>query len=106
MHFLKPNSEFEYTSVLAGSLNYSQIKGNQFVVLTNLHSISSGLAAGISTFLADGGSVAIFPADKCDAESYNKFFSSVGAAAITAESDAEQEMARINLQQNIFKDVF
>jgi hypothetical protein len=102
----KGQAEFDYTSTQAGSLNYSQIKGNQFVILADLHTISSGLSAAIGSFLADGGSVALFPGDKCDVESYNKFLATVGAGSISGASDAEQELARIDLQQNIFKDVF
>jgi hypothetical protein len=92
--------------VPAGSLDYSQIKGNQFVILSNLSSISSGLSAAIAAFLTNGGTVCVFPGYKCDMQSYNAFFSSLGVSAFTDLNEGEQEVAKIDLQQGIFKDVF
>ncbi|CAM6004413.1 unnamed protein product [Sphagnum balticum] len=37
----KAQPEFEYNAVPSGNLDYSQIKGNQLVVLCDLNSISS-----------------------------------------------------------------
>lgn len=102
----KNQSEFDYTSVASGSLDYSQIKGNQFVVLSNLNSISSGLSAALNTFLANGGTVCLFPGYKADLESYTAFLSSMGLNSLTAMKEEEQEVAKIELQQGLFKDVF
>jgi hypothetical protein len=102
----KNQAEFEYTSVPSGSLDYSQIKGNQFVVLSNLNSISSGLSAALITFLANGGTVCLFPGYKADLESYTAFLSSMGLNSLTAQKEEEQEVAKIDLQQGLFKDVF
>jgi hypothetical protein len=92
--------------VPSGSLDYSQIKGNQFVVLSNLNSISSGLSAALITFLANGGTVCLFPGYKADLESYTAFLSSMGLNSLTAQKEEEQEVAKIDLQQGLFKDVF
>jgi hypothetical protein len=102
----KDQPEFDYHAVPAGSLDYSQIKGNQFVILSNLSSISSGLSAAIAAFLTNGGTVCVFPGYKCDMQSYNAFFSSLGVSAFTDLNEGEQEVAKIDLQQGIFKDVF
>ena len=102
----KDQSEFEYKSVPVGSLDYSQIKGNQFVVLSNLNNISSGLSAALNSFMTNGGTVCLFPGYKCDQESYNAFLSSLGLNTFTGLKEEEQEVSKINLQQELFKDIF
>jgi hypothetical protein len=99
-------AEFVYRSTAIGGLNYSEVKGNQLVVLSNLHAISSGLAAAITGLLEQGGAVAIFPADKCDKESYTQLLTQLGAPALTTWNETEQEVNRIDIRQHIFKDVF
>ncbi len=102
----KNQSEFNYNSSLIGALNYSQLSGNQLVVLANLKTIPSGLSSVLASYLEQGGAVLVFLADKCDQDGYNKFFTSVQANTISGFAEQEQEMAKINLQQNVFKDVF
>ena len=102
----KDQTEFEYTSVTSGSLDYSMIKGNQFVVLANLNSISSGLSAALGSFLSNGGTVCVFPGFKNDVESYNAFLSSLGLNTFSDFKEDEQELAKIDMQQGLFKDVF
>jgi hypothetical protein len=102
----KDQPEFEYKSVPSGSLDYSQIKGNQFVVLSNLNNISSGLSAALNSFLTDGGTVCLFPGYKCDIESYNTFLTSLGLNTFTGLKEEEQEVSKIDLRQELFKDMF
>ena len=102
----KDQPEFDYTSSLVSTFDINGLKGNQLVVLDNLKSISSSLAAAINAYVTDGGAVAVFPADKCDVESYNRFLNNLQANSITGFSETQQDLAGINLQQNIFKDVF
>ena len=102
----KDQSEFEYKSLPVGSLDYSQIKGNQFVVLANLNNISSGLSAALNSFMTNGGTVCLFPGYKCDQESYNAFLTSLGLNVFTALKEEEQEVSKIDLHQELFKDMF
>lgn len=102
----KDQTEFDYSSVSSGSLDYSLIKGNQFVVLANLNSISSGLSAALGSFLSNGGTICVFPGLKIDVESYNAFLSSLGLSTFSDIKEEEQELAKIDMQQGIFKDVF
>lgn len=102
----KDQPEFDYTSTLASVFDANALKGNQLVVLNNLKSISSPLAASINSYVTEGGSVAVFPAEKCDIESYNRFLNNLQANSIAGFSETQQDLAGINLQQNIFKDVF
>ncbi|MBS1623073.1 MAG: hypothetical protein JST83_03570, partial [Bacteroidetes bacterium] len=102
----KDQPEFDYQSALSGSLDYSRIKGNQLIVASGINTISSGLATALSGFLADGGTVCLFPPEKVNAESYNSFLSSVGAGTLGGYKETEQDIARIDLQQGLFRDIF
>jgi hypothetical protein len=102
----KEQPEFDYTSVNIAAWQADMLKGNNLVILDNLKSISATLSAAISSYISDGGAAVVFPADKCETESYNRFLNNLRANSITGLSEQAQEMATLNLQQNVFKDVF
>lgn len=102
----KEQPEFDFTSVGISGFEPDMLKGNSLVVLDNLKGISATLSAALNTYLGDGGSAVVFPADKCETESYNRFLNNLRANSISGFSDQTQDMAEINLQQNVFKDVF
>ena len=82
----KDQPEFGYTTSLVSNFDANALTGTQLVILTNLKTISSPLAAAINTFVNDGGAVAVFPADKCDMESYNRFLNNFQGNSITGFS--------------------
>ncbi|HLP18933.1 MAG TPA: BatA domain-containing protein [Chitinophagales bacterium] len=102
----KNQQEFNYTSTMASGFDANALKGNQLVILDNLKTISSSMSAAIVTYLNDGGAVAVFPGDKADVEAYNRFLNNLHANSISGFSEVAQDLAGINMQQNIFKDVF
>ncbi|MFN8309049.1 MAG: BatA domain-containing protein [Chitinophagales bacterium] len=102
----KGQPEMDYQTSEIGRLDYSIIKGKQLVVLCNLKSISSGLAAALQSYLKEGGAVVIFPSEKADLASYNSGLSSLQVAALGPYTTDPQELREINLQQAIFRDVF
>ncbi len=102
----KNQPEFNYTAALPGAFDANALKGNQLVILDNLKDIPAAMGAGIVSYLNDGGAVAVFTAEKADVESYNRFLNNLHANSISGFSENAQDMAGINLQQNIFKDVF
>ncbi len=102
----KNQAEFDYTSTLVSAFDANALKGNQLVIIDNLKNIPASLAAAVNAYVTDGGAVAVFPAAQCDMESYNRFLNNLQANSITGFSETQQDLAGINLQQNIFKDVF
>ena len=102
----KNQDEFEYLSINANSFQPEVLRGNQLVVLDGLNEIPASLAAAINTYLADGGAVAVFPSTKIQMESYNRFLNNLQSSSITGFTEQGQDMASINVQQNVFKDVF
>jgi hypothetical protein len=102
----KNQSEFNFNSINTSSFDAQVLAGNTLVILDDLKTISSPLAAALNSYLADGGAVTVFPGGDCELEAYNRFLNNVQANSITGFSEQPQDLAGINLQQNIFKDVF
>jgi len=102
----KDQAEFNYTAVQLNSFDPAVLQGTQLVILADLKTIPTGIASAITEYVANGGAVALFPGDKCEIEAYNRFLNNLQANSITGFSETPQDMATINLQQNIFKDVF
>lgn len=102
----KNQAEFDYITTTESGFTTEMLQGTQLVLLDNLKSVSSSLSAAINAYVADGGAVAVFPGAKAEMESYNRFLNNLGANSITGFNEQPQEMASLNLQQNVFKDVF
>lgn len=102
----KNENEFTYNTVNAANFDPQNLAGNRLVIVDGLKSIPASLAAALIAYMGNGGAVAVFPAAQCDQESYNRFLNNAQANSITGFNETAQELAGINLQQNIFKDVF
>ncbi len=102
----KNQPEFEYTSTLAATVQPDLLKGKQLIVFDNLKSISPALTAAANSYLTEGGAIVVFPGEKCEMEAYNRFLNNLQANSITGFSEQTQDLAGINLQQNVFRDVF
>jgi hypothetical protein len=102
----KDQPEFDYTAVSLSGFSPDMLADNNLVVLDNLSSVSATLSASVNTYISNGGAAVVFPAAKCETESYNRFLNNLRANAISGFSEQAQDMAGLNLQQNVFKDVF
>ncbi len=98
--------EFDFRSLTSEVFDVNLLKEAQLVILNNVSNISSPLTAALTSFVANGGSVAVFPAPQCNTESYNRFLTGMKANPILDFVDQPQDIATINLQQPVFYDVF
>ncbi len=97
---------FKVSNQSSGNVQYSQFPQYQMVVLSNLVSISSGLAAELSQYVKNGGNVVTFPAPSVDLTSYTNFFNTTQANVLNGFENTPREVAMVNLDEFIFKDVF
>jgi len=88
------------------NINYANFPTYRLIILDDLDKISSGLAAELIKFLADGGSLSIFPSKNADLSTYNAFFNQISANTFTAKSTENRSINKINLNQEVFKGVF
>ncbi len=100
------DSLFRYTESEEGKLDYSALKSNSLIVLSELKTISSGLAQELSRFVNNGGSLVVFPHPESDLKSYASFLPTVSAGIYEANDTANTKVDQINYEQEIYKDIF
>lgn len=100
------DSLFVYKSAVADRLDYSTLSANRLIVLNELKSISSGLAQELKRFMDNGGHVLVFPAEAADLNSYKEFLVLSGANFPDSKDTADTKVGQINLEHEIYKDVF
>lgn len=99
-------SVFSYKPATVTQINYAEIKQQQFIILTDVQDISSGLSEALRNFITEGGSLLLFPEDKANLSSLNSFLTSIGAANLSSWNSAPRQVTYINTQEKIFHDVF
>jgi len=87
-------------------LDYSTLSNNKLIVLNQLKLISSGLAQELKRFVSNGGSVLVFPNAESDLNSYKEFLTSLNVNYFERLDTAKTKVDKINLDNDIYKDVF
>ncbi|MBS1659168.1 MAG: BatA domain-containing protein [Bacteroidetes bacterium] len=100
------NDFFKFRNVAFNQLKYDEILQQRLVILNGVKQPGSGLAAQLSTFLEQGGSVCIFPDATADVSSYNSFLATLGADAMGSFLPAEKTVTAINRNDELFLNVF
>ncbi len=99
-------SEFDFTSSPIGNINYASLANTNFVILSNVQNVSSGLADELKKFVANGGALAVFPSEKADIASLNNFLSSINAGKLNPLVTEDVAGGEINLSQKLVRDLF
>ena len=87
-------------------LDYSTLSNNKLIILNELKTISSGLAQELKRFMSIGGSVLVFPNSEIDLNSYKEFLLTANANYFERLDTVATKVDRINLEHEIYKDVF
>ena len=90
---------FKVTNQPSGNVQYSQFPQFQMVVLSNLVSISSGLASELAQYVKNGGNVITFPAPSVDLTTYSNFFNTLQANNLAGFENTPREVATVNLDE-------
>jgi hypothetical protein len=102
----KNQTEFDYTQTSAASFNADQLKETQLLIFDHPKSITAEMNSIANNYVSEGGSLLVFPPQNADLTSYNRLLNNFQAPSITEWTEAAQDLAPIDVQQNIFKDVF
>lgn len=89
-----------------GQLDYSILENVELIILNDLRSIPSGLIAKLESFTKEGGNLIIFPNLEIEPSGYQDLSNALGANAYTFLRSEQQEVAFINTDESVFKDVF
>ncbi len=87
-------------------IDYSSLATQQVIILSELKSISSGLAQELNRFVQNGGSIIIFPSTETDISSYQTFLSSLGTNFYLRKDTSNTKIDWVNFESEIFSDVF
>jgi len=89
-----------------GNVDYAALTSYPLIVLSDLNSISTGLAQQLKAYVAKGGSLLVFPGAEADAASYRSLLSPMNAAYPQNLVVADAKVSAINLQNQVFKNIF
>jgi len=95
-----------YDEVAENNIQVSQLKKYQCIFLINSQSISSGLKSELTSYVEDGGTLALFPSRTGAFLEYNALLGAVGGSLIAGFDTASVNISEINYNHELYRDVF
>jgi len=89
-----------------GNVDYAALNTYPLIVLSDVKTVSTGLAQQLKTYVAKGGTLIIFPAADADLANYKAFLQPMNAAYPEKLITGDTKVAAINLQNPVFKNIF
>jgi hypothetical protein len=102
----KTDEYFDFTEKEILSINYSQLKEHDLIILNNLKDISTGMAQELSKLMAAGKSIFCFIPMEAEIDSYNKFFNSLNSFQIQSFDSSKIKTDKINFNHSLYSDIF
>jgi len=103
---LYANDEFTFQSQNYKTLDYSQLKTQNLIVLNGLNQISTALKNSLDEFMKTGGIVVMIPSRNGDLISYNQFLATQTKHRFKPLKVQEKQIANIAFNHPILKTVF
>lgn len=102
----KGNEYFIAANSPVGQLDFSKFRENDLLILSDLKSVSSGLAGELKNYIEGGGNVVVFPGKDAVLADYNAFLASLNVNELGALDKKDRNVSYINFQDFIFFDVY
>jgi len=97
------DSLFHYEAMNVNQINYSAFASAQLIVLDQVETISTGLAAELEKYVQNGGTLAVFPAEKMEVAQWGAFFNALNVPNYQALQTTEMKVGGINKESIYFK---
>jgi len=97
---------FAAKRVADGNVDYAALGTYPLIVISDIKTISTGLAQQLKTYVAKGGTLVVFPADEADLVNYKAFLQPMNAAWPEKLMAEPTKVSSINLQNQVFKNIF
>ncbi len=97
---------FAAKSVDDGNVDYAALGTYPLIVMSDVKTISTGLAQQLKTYVAKGGTLLVFPGADADLANYKSFLLPMGAAYPEKLITDATKVSAINLQNPVFKNIF
>jgi len=102
----KGMSQFDLMDMTTANIQYDRFKEKDLVILDDLNSISSGLAAALQSYVSNGGNLLIFPSSSADIKSYNDLYARLGTNTMQQWNKEDQNVHKINTTEFVFNNVY
>jgi len=89
-----------------GNVDYAALDTYPLIVLSDIKAVSTGLAQQLKTYVAKGGTLAVFPSVDADLTNYRAFLQPMNAAFPEKLNTENTKVSAINLQNPVFKNIF
>lgn len=100
------DSSVSHTSLNLRQMDFSRIDGNDIIVLDELPALSTGMAQTLRTFVYEGGTLVIVPANESDAASYNEALRLFAAPQLAGRVNGRVAAAKVDLANTLYRNVF
>jgi hypothetical protein len=97
------DSLFHYEPMKVNQINYNAFSTAQLIILDQLETISTGLASELVKYVHNGGTLAVFPAEKMDASLWSTFFNTLNVPNYKEIQSNELKVGGINRESIYFK---
>jgi hypothetical protein len=103
----KDNPGFIYKKNESGSVNYSQFKSADLIVLQGVKNIQSGMASEIKSFVKNGGTCFVFPNSEDESKGgLSALSNEFGFGIETGNTVGQLKVSQIELEHPIFSQIF
>jgi len=97
------DSLFHYQIMDVNQINYAAFASAQLIILDQLETISTGLAAELERYVQNGGTLLVFPAEKMNVSLWSAFFNVLNVPNYHELQANEMKVGKINKESIYFK---
>jgi len=97
------DSLFHYEVMNVNQINYGAFASAQLIILDQLESISTGFAAELEKYVQNGGTLAVFPAEKMEVSLWSSFFNTLNIPNYKELQNHEIKVGAINRESIYFR---
>jgi hypothetical protein len=99
-----PVTNFSYAN--ENSLDFSAMHASNMVVVSDIENISTGLSDELKKFTSQGGTLLVFPDSMLNPSSWKNFLSQMKVDNFESLNNNQNNVQKIELKDELFKDVF
>lgn len=97
---------FKVTRVPDGNVDYAALSTYPLIAISDVKSVSPGLAQQLKTYVSKGGILSVFPSVDADIASYKNFLQAMNAAYPEGEVEEKTKVTALNMRNPVFASIF
>ena len=95
-----------YTKLNINQMDYKKLEEQDFVILNEIRTFSSGFKNNIISYVSSGGSISIIPPKDIDFKQYQGFLTELGSDYFTKSDTTSIAISSLNKNHELFTNVF